>query len=257
MRSIWTGTIGFGLVNIPIKLFSAVESSTLDLDMLDKKDHANIKFKRVNEHTGKEVPWNNIVRAYNLNGRYIILSDADFQEAMPEKTKTIAIDSFVDESEIDPIFYETSYYIEPEKQGKRAYALLNHALIKSKKAGLGSFVLRNKEHLCLIKASENILVLHRLRFHEEIRDHKDLDTTAGAPKPAELKMALSLIGQLSQPFDIKKYKDTYNSKLMKLIKAKAAGKKTTPHPLKVVHSSKMDLMDQLKESLSNKNKKAS
>ncbi|HXB31430.1 MAG TPA: Ku protein [Puia sp.] len=257
MRSIWTGAIGFGLVNIPIKLFSAVESSTLDLDMLDKKDHANIKFKRVNEHTGKEVPWNNIVRAYNLNGKYVILSDADFQEAMPEKTKTIAIESFVEESEIDPIFYETSYYIEPEKQGKRAYALLNNALIKSKKTGLGTFVLRNKEHLCIIKASGNILVLHRLRFQEEIKDHKDLDTTAGAPKPAELKMALSLIDQLTQPFDIKKYKDTYNSKLMKLIKDRAAGRKTIPHPLKVVHSTKMDLMDQLKESLSSKKKKAS
>ena len=257
MRSIWTGAIGFGLVNIPIKLFSAVESSTLDLDMLDKKDHANIKFKRVNEHTGKEVPWNNIVRAYNLNGKYVILSEADFKEAMPEKTKTIAIESFVEESEIDPIYYETSYYIEPEKQGKRAYALLNNALIKSKKAGLGSFVLRNKEHLCLIKASENILVLHRLRFQEEIKDHKELDISASAPKPAELKMALSLIDQLTQPFDTKKYKDTYNSKLMKLIKARAAGKKTIPHPLKVVHSEKMDLMDQLKESLSNKKKKAS
>lgn len=257
MRSIWTGAIGFGLVNIPIKLFSAIESSTLDLDMLDKKDHANIKFKRVNENTGKEVPWNNIVRAYNLNGKYVILSEADFQEAMPEKTKTIAIESFVEESEIDPIYYETSYYIEPEKQGKRAYALLNNALIKSKKTGLGSFVLRNKEHLCIIKASENILVLHRLRFQEEIKDHKDLDTSASALKPAELKMALSLIDQLTQPFDIKKYKDTYNSKLMKLIKARAAGRKTIPHPLKVVHSTKMDLMDQLKESLSNKKKKAS
>ncbi len=257
MRSIWTGAIGFGLVNIPIKLFSAVESSTLDLDMLDKKDHANIKFKRVNELTGKEVPWNNIVRAFNLDGKYVVLSDADFQEAMPEKTKTIEIDSFVEENEIDPIFYETSYFIEPEKQGKRPYELLYHALNKSKKTALGSFVLRNKEHLCLIRANENLLVLHRLRFQEEIKDPQGLDITEHAPKPAELKMALSLIDQLSKPFDIKNYKDTYNSKLMKLIKAKASGRKTTPHPLKVVHSAKMNLMDQLKESLSAKKKKAS
>jgi DNA end-binding protein Ku len=257
MRSIWTGAIAFGLVNIPIKLFSAVESGSLDLDMLDKKDHANIKFKRVNEHTGKEVPWNNIVRAYNLDGKYVVLSDADFQEAMPEKTKSIEINSFVEECEIDPIFFETSYYIEPEKQGKRAYALLNSALTKSKKTGLGSFVLRNKEHLCIIKPSENLLVLHRLRFQEEIKDPKILDITSASPKPGELKMALSLINQLSEPFNIKNYKDTYNSKLMKLIKAKAAGKKTIAHPLKVVHSAKMDLMDQLKESLNTKKKKAS
>jgi DNA end-binding protein Ku len=257
MRSIWTGAIGFGLVNIPIKLFSAVESSNLDLDMLDKKDHANIKFKRVNENTGKEVPWASIVRAYNLDGKYVVLSDADFLKAMPEKTKTIEINSFVEENEIESIYFETTYYIEPEKQGKRAYALLCSALIKSKKTALGSFVLRNKEHLCLIKPSGNLLILHRLRFQEEIRDPEDIDVTTTTPKPAELKMALSLIDQLSERFDIKKYKDTYSAKLLKLIRAKAAGKKTVAHPLKVVHSAKMDLMDQLKESLSAKKKKAS
>jgi DNA end-binding protein Ku len=257
MRSIWTGAIGFGLVNIPVKLFSAVEESSLDLDMLDKKDHANIKFKRVNENTGKEVPWNNIVRAYNLDGKYVVLSDTDFQEAMPEKTKTIEINSFVDEKEIEPIFFETAYYMEPEKQGKRAYSLLNTALTKSKKAGLGSFVLRNKEHLCLIKANGHLLVLHRLRFKEEIKDTKELDIPATAPKPGELKMALSLINQLSEPFNIKNYKDTYKAKLLKLIKEKAAGKKTVVHPLRVVHSKNRDLLDQLKESLLTKKKKAS
>src|SRR5450432_863789 len=153
MRSIWTGAIGFGLVNIPIKLFSAVEDSSLDLDMLDKKDHSNIKFKRVNENTGKEVAWDNIVRAYNMDGKYIVLDENDFAEAMPEKTKTISIDSFVDDEDIDPMLYDTSYYMEPEKQGKRAYALLAAALGKTKKAGFGSFVLRNKEHPTLVKAS--------------------------------------------------------------------------------------------------------
>jgi DNA end-binding protein Ku len=257
MRSIWTGAIGFGLVNIPIKLFSAVESSNLDLDMLDKKDHANIKFKRVNEHTGKEVPWNSIVRAYNLNGKYVVLDDNDFQEAMPEKTKSIDITAFVNQDEIQPIFYETSYYIEPEKQGKRAYALLNAALNKSGKAGLGTFVLRNKEHLCLISPDEHLLTLHRLRFQEEIRDKKELDIPETAPKPGELKMALTLINQLAEPFDIKNYKDTYHIKLLKLIKAKAAGRKTVSQPLRIVHSKNRDLLDQLKESLNTKKKKAS
>jgi len=257
MRSIWTGAIGFGLVNIPVKLFGAVEESSLDLDMLDKKDHANIKFKRVNENTGKEVPWSNIVRAYNLNGKYVVLTDSDFQEAMPEKTKSIDINSFVNVSEVDPMLYETPYFIEPESQGKRAYALLKTSLTKAKKAGLGSFVLRNKEHICMIKPYGNLLVLHRLRFSEELRDHKDLDIPALAPKPGELKMALSLIKQLSEPFDIKAYKDTYSAKLMKLIKAKAAGKKTAIQPLKVVHSKTRDLMDQLKESLVNSKKKVS
>ena len=257
MRSIWTGAIGFGLVNIPIKLFSAIQDSSLDLDMLDKKDHANIKFKRVNENTGKEVPWGNIVRAYNMDGKYVVLDDDDFAQAMPEKTKTIGIDSFVDEHDVDPIYFETSYYMEPEKQGKRAYALLSAALTKAKKAGLGSFVLRNKEHLCLIKAAGHVLVLHRLRFNEEIRDTKSLDIPEAAPKPAELKMALSLIDQLSTEFNIEEYKDTYSDKLMKLIKAKAAGKRAPVHKMKVVHSKTRDLMEQLKESLSTKKKKAS
>lgn len=257
MRSIWTGAIGFGLVNIPIKLFSAVEESNIDLDMLDKKDHSNIKFKRVNENTGKEVEWGNIVRAFNLDGKYIVLDDDDFAEAMPEKTKTIAIDSFIDEKQVDPILYETSYYMEPEKQGKRAYALLNSALTKSKKAGLGSFVLRNKEHLCLIKASGHLLVLHRLRFKQEIRDSNDMDIPATSPKPGELKMALSLIDQLSGDADIAGYKDEYTAKLMKLIKAKAAGKRAPVHKMKVVHSKTRDLMEQLKASLNGKKKKAS
>jgi DNA end-binding protein Ku len=257
MRSIWTGAIGFGLVNIPVKLFSAVEESNLDLDMLDKKDHSNIKFKRVNENTGKEVEWANIVRAYNMDGKYIVLDDTDFAEAMPEKTKTIGIDSFIDEKEINPILYETSYYMEPEKQGKRAYALLNTALVKSKKAGLGSFVLRNKEHLCLIKAAGHVLVLHRLRFNQEIRDTKDLDIPATTAKPGELKMALSLIEQLSTEFNSKDYKDTYTEKLMKLIKAKASGKRAPVHKMKVVHSKTRNLMEQLKASLGSKKKKAS
>ena len=257
MRAIWTGAIGFGLVNIPVKLYSAIEESNLDLDMLDKKDQANIKFKRINENTGKEVAWNNIVRAFNMDGKNIVLHDSDFEQAMPEKTKVIGIDSFVDEKEVEPMLYEMPYFLEPEKQGKRAYALLCMALNKSKKAGLGSFVLRNKEHLSLIKPSGNLLVLHRLRYKQEIKEAKDLDIPSSTPKPGELKMALSLIDQLSTKFNVANYKDVYAAKLMKLIKAKATGKKITAPPLKVVHSTTRDLMEQLKASLATKKKKAS
>src|SRR6201996_9256810 len=112
MRSLWTGAIGFGLVNIPIKLYSAVKDSELDLDMLDKKDHANIKFKRVNENTGKEVTWDNIVRAYNMDGKYVVLTDKDFEQAMPEKTKSIDITQFVQQEDVDAMLYETSYFLE-------------------------------------------------------------------------------------------------------------------------------------------------
>src|SRR5215467_3929053 len=131
MRSIWSGAIGFGLVNIPIKLYSATEGSELNLEMLDKKDHAKILFKRVNENTGKEVAWGDIVKAYKLDDKYVELSDKDMEAASPEKSKIIEIVQFVSQSEIDSIYFETPYYLEPEKPGVRAYALLREALAKS------------------------------------------------------------------------------------------------------------------------------
>lgn len=257
MKAIWTGAIGFGLVNIPVKLYSAVEASELDLDMLDKKDHANIKFKRVNERTGKEVAWNNIVRGYNLNEKYVILTDEDFARAAPEKNKMIEIAEFINEGDVNSIYYEMPYYAEPEKNGTKAYALLRDALKKSGKAGLGSFVLRTKESLCLIKAEDDVLVVNRIRFAEEIRQPKDLKIPASSSKPAELKMATQLIDQLTGDFDISKYKDTYSDKLMKIIQAKSKGKlKAVPH-MKIVHSKAADLMAQLKASLGSPRKKAS
>lgn len=257
MRAIWSGTIGFGLVNIPIKLYSAIQESDLDLDMLDKKDHANIKFQRVNEKSGKVVPWANIVKAYNLDGRYVVLSDDDFKKAAPEKTRNIDIMAFVEEAQVDAMLYETPYYIEPDKSGSRAYALLWSALNKTGKAGLGSFVLRSKESLCLIRAGEDVLILQKIRFEEEVRSAKDLNIPALTSKANELKMALSLIDQLTEQFDISAYKDTYSDKLMKLIKAKAKGKKVPVPHMKVVHSRAKDLMSQLKASLETKKRKAS
>jgi DNA end-binding protein Ku len=249
MRSIWTGAIGFGLVNIPIKMYSAVQASELDLDMLDKKDHANIKFKRVNENTGKEVEWANIVKGYKLDDRYVVLTDEDFAKASPEKSKIIGIEEFIDEHEIDSMYYETPYYLEPEKSGAKAYALLRDALHKTGKVAFGSFVLRNKEGLCVIKPVEEVLVLNRIRWAQEIRSTDDLNIPAGSSKPAEMKMAIELIDRLSGIFDISKYKDTYSDELMKLIKAKAKGKKPAAPALRVVHSPKKDLMAQLKASL--------
>lgn len=255
MRAIWTGAIGFGLVNIPVKMYSATQSSTLDLDMLDKKDHSNIKFQRVNEKTGKEVAWENIVRGYKYNGEYVVLSDDDFKKASPEKSKIISIEQFVDLEEIDTIFYETPYYLEPEKTGVKAYALLRDALAKSKKVGLGTYVMRTKETIGLIKPMDDVLVLNKIRFSEEIRDHKELKVPDDKSKPNELKMALALIDQLTGPFEIDKYKDTYSDQLMSLIEAKAKGKKITAPKMTVVHSKSRDLMEQLKASLSTSSKR--
>ena len=252
MKAIWTGSIGFGLVNIPIKIYSAIESSDIDLDMLDKKDYSNIRFKRVNEQTGKEVAWENIVKGYKMDDKYIVLTDEDFEKASPEKSKIIEISEFVNEKDIDSIYYETPYYTAPEKNGAKAYGLLRDALKKSGKAGLGSFVLRSKESLCLIKAMDEVIVLVKIRFAKEIRDKTELNISVTKSKPAELKMAEQLINQLTHKFDIEKYKDTYSIELMKLIKAKAKGKKLTTPKMKVVHSTAKDLMSQLKASLENK-----
>jgi DNA end-binding protein Ku len=249
MRAIWTGAIGFGLVNIPIKLYSATEQSELDLDMLDKKDHAHIKFKRVNEETGKEIAWNNIVKGYKYQGDYVVLTDKDFEQASPKKTKFIEITDFIIEEEVDSVYFETPYFLEPEKSGTKAYALLREAFKKSGKAGVGTFVLRNKEHLCILRPYKNAIVLNRLRFDEEIRDPGKLKLPKDKPKPTELKMALSLIDQLTTSFDIKKFKDTYTSELLKLIKAKAKGKAVKHPEMKVTHRKANDLMSQLKASL--------
>jgi DNA end-binding protein Ku len=256
MRPIWTGAIGFGLVNIPVKMYSATESSTLDLDMLDKKDHSHIKFKRVNENTGKEVAWGNIVKGYRMpNDEYVILTDKDFEMASAKKSKTIEIEEFVNEDEIETVYYETPYYLAPDKSGERAYALLREALHKTKKVGIAKFVMRSKESLAVLKGSEKVIILNRIRFEEEIRDASGLNLPAkSAIKPNELKMAVSLIEQLSGKFDISEFKNTYSAELMKFIKAKAKGVKVKEPKLKVVHTKTEDLMDQLKASLSKKRK---
>jgi DNA end-binding protein Ku len=164
MKALWTGAIGFGLVNIPVRLFSAVQESELNLDLLDKKDHAHIRFKRVNEDTGREVAWNNIVKAYAYKGSYVVLDDKDFEKASAKKSKIIEINEFVAQEQIDQSLYEVPYYLEPDKAGAKAYALLRQALVKSGKVGIGSFVLRTKEHLCLLQPKGKLIVLFRCGF---------------------------------------------------------------------------------------------
>ncbi len=254
MRSIWNGAIGFGLVNIPIKLYSASESSSLDLDMLDKKDLSNIKFKRVNEKSGKEVEWDDIVKGYKLEDRYIILEDEDFEAASPEKNKIFSIEQFVKEEEIDSVYFETPYFLEPQKHGENAYALLFEALKKTKMVGVGTFVLRNKEIMGIIKPYQDLLIINRIRFPEELREYDELKVPKTKTKPGELKLAISLIEQNSGLFDTEQFKDQYNADLLKIIKRKAKGK-----PLKVsksedVDTKTVDLMEKLKASLQ-KNKK--
>jgi DNA end-binding protein Ku len=252
MKAIWNGAIGFGLVNIPVKIYSATETSKLDLDMLDKSDYSNIKFKRVNEKTGKEVKWANIVKGYLMDDKYVILEEEDYEAASPEKSKILSIDQFVKEVDVDSVYFENPYYLEPRKNGESAYRLLLNALAKTKMVGVGTFVLRDSEAIGLIRPyNDDVLVLNRLRFAQEIRDYKDLKIPAKkTPKPAELKMAVSLIEQLSQEFDPEMYKDTYSESLLKIIKKKAKGKSVKTKKAAPAKEGKViDLMAQLKASL--------
>lgn len=251
MRAIWNGAIGFGLVNIPIKLYSATEESNIDLDMLDKDDLENINFKRVNSKTGKEVKWANIVKGYKIEDRYIVLSEEDFAEVSPEKSKILNIKQFVDIHDIDSAYFESSYFLEPQKNGEEAYRLLLKALLKSKMAGIGTFILREKEILCLVRPyQDQVLMVNRMRYPEEIRSFEDLKLpTAKKPKAEELAMAESLIKQLATEFDPEKYKNTYNDDLLKIIKAKAKGKTKKAKAKEEVSVKATDLMAQLKASL--------
>jgi DNA end-binding protein Ku len=246
------------LINIPIKVFSAVKESNLEMNMLDKNDYSNIKFKRFNENTGKEVTYADIVKGYKLDDKYVVVEDSDFEAAEAEKTKTIEIMNFVDEKEIDTIYYEQPYYLEPDKGAMKAYALLRDALQASGKVGVGTIVLRNKESLVILKSYKNVIVLNRIRFQEEIRNTTELKLPPfSETNTKEMDMAIKLVGQLTEKFDIAKYKDNYTAKLLEIIKDKAKGKKQVAPKLKVVHKQSDDLMAMLKASLENKKSKSS
>lgn len=256
MRSIWTGTIGFGLVSIPVKLYSATEESELDLDMLDSRDHERIRFVRVNEATGKEVPWERIVRGYNMDGRYVVLEDKDLKSAAVEKSDVIMIHDFVKEEEVEGKYFEKPYYLEPDKGGARSYALLREALRKSGRVGIASFVMRTKEHPAVLQPDGDALLLNQLRYAQELRPHDELKLpTREKVSAAELKLALQLIEQGAGSFEIERYKDEYSAALLKLIRAKGRGK-APKTPMRVVHKKPTeDLMEVLKASLGSRRPK--
>ena len=259
MRSIWSGAISFGLVNIPVKLGSAVESGNeLDFDMLSKKDMAPIRYARIDTETGKEVPWKEIVKGYQYaKGKYVLVTDEDFAKARPEKSKTIDIVQFVKEEEIDPIFYEKPYYLMPDKGAGKSYHLLIKALEKSKTVGLAEFMLRNRMHICALKVRDGVLLLNQMRYYEEIREVPEVESPRSEKiSTKEVELAVKLIDQLTEKFNPKEFKDTYVSELKKVIKAKAAGK-----PIKIAEPEKQtatvkDLMEVLKQSLETSKKTA-
>lgn len=259
MRSIWSGAISFGLVNIPVKLSSAVESGNeLDFDMLSKKDLAPIRYARIDTKTDKEVPWKDIVKGYQYaKGKYVVVTDEDFAKASPEKSKTIDIIQFVKEEEIDPIYYEKPYYLTPDKGAAKSYQLLMKALEETKTVGLAEFMLRNRMHICALKVHEGALLLNQMRYHEEIREAPEVETAKSEKLSSkEIQLAVKLVNQLTEEFKPEEFKDTYICELKKVIKAKAAGKEIHIAEPKRTSATVKDLMEVLKQSLEAKKKTA-
>ena len=254
MRSMWNGSIIFGLVSIPIKLYSGSEEQRLDLTMLDRHDSARIRYKRVNENTGKEVGWQDIVKGFATDGGYIILEKEDFAQANLKKSKTIEIEEFVAEAEVVDLLFKKPYFMEPQKGGEKAYNLLREALRETGKLGVATFVMREKEHLSLIGVYQKVLVLHQIRFAGEIRDPEELQLPDLKVTDKELKMAISLIDQYTEPFEFGKYKDVYNEQLKNIIKARMKGKKSKVVPFDSKPTPAKDLMAQLQASLARKRK---
>lgn len=251
MRAIWSGGISFGLIYIPINLYSATQTVSIDLDMLSKKELNPIRYARIDSETGKEVPWKDVVKGFEYSkGDYVVLTDEDFEKVDIHASKSIEIDAFVDADEIDPMFFEKPYYLEPDKGAGKTYALFVEALKKSNKVGVAEFVLRNREHLCILKPEGNMLMLNQMRYESEIRPTDSLEIPkAKNSNEKELKMAAALIDSMSEKFDPEEYKDDYINGLKKIIEAKKHHRKVKG-PSKAPKATKTtDLMKQLQESL--------
>jgi len=254
MRPLWTGALTFGLVNIPVRLHSAVQAKErISFRLLHKKDLSPIRYERVCQKEGEAVDWKDIVKGYEYSkGKFVVLTDEDFKAAAIESSKTIEIMDFVAADEIDPRYFETPYYLVPAKGGEKAYALLREAIKRTGMVGIGKITMRsNSLHLAGVKSVGQALVLEIMRFADELVTESDFTfpTDAGV-RPQELQMAEQLVGNLSQSFDPSKYTDDYHANLMKIIRAKMKGKKIeVPEAVEPESTQVVDLMTRLQESL--------
>ncbi len=253
-RAIWKGSISFGLVNIPIALYPATRREELKFRLLRKSDLSPVNYKRVAEKDGKEVAWDQIVKGYEYEkGKYVVLKDEDFERVDLEATQTVDIQDFVDQEEIDPMFFYKPYYLEPQKGGDKAYALLRDALKDSGKVGIAKVVIKTRQYLAGVKPEDGALVLELMHFVDELADPEQLHV----PKKTEVgkrerNMAKSLIDSMSSKWNPEKYKDDYREALMEVIeeKVEAGGKEIEEKPKKAPKPTKViDLVSVLQKSL--------
>jgi DNA end-binding protein Ku len=231
-RAMWKGAISFGLVHIPVELYSAVQTHELDLTMLDRRDFSPVGYKRYNKKTGKDVTWDDIVKGYEYEeDEYVVLSDEDLKRANVEATGTIDIQAFVDAADVPLTYYEQPYYLAPSKGGAKVYALLRETLRKAGKIGIATVVIRTKQHLCALVCIDDKIVLNTLRYEAEIRSAEELKLPPATAKAAgisdkELQMALSLVEGMSEEWKPEQYRDTYKDDVLELVKKKVKAGQT-------------------------------
>ena len=255
-RSLWSGTISFGLVSVPVRMISATESKELRFHFLDKSDLQPIGYDKVRRDTGEHVDSDDIVRGFEVEkGRFVPLEDEDLDRLDVELTKTIDILDFVDLDEIDPIYFRKAYYLEPQDGAETPYRLLVRALDETGKVAIAKVVIRNKQHLAALRPWNGVLVLETMYYADEVRQPEQMDGNARLRKP-EVEMAKSLVENLSAKFDPAKYDDTYRKELLELLRAKDAGELPPPGE-EEPEAEVVDLMAALRESVERTQKKRS
>jgi DNA end-binding protein Ku len=253
-RSIWSGAISFGLVNVPVKLYSAVSRKTVRFNQLNAETGNRIAQKRVDPETGEEVPYEQIVKGFELTkDRYVVITPDEMDALDPEKTRTVDIEDFVDLADIDPIYYDHPYYLVPDKGAAKAYGLLLNAMEASGKVAIARVVLRSKEQLVAIRPAGELLMMETMIFADEVVPHEDLDDLPDAKdlkvSDREVKMAQQLIDSLSSEFEPEKYRDEYRDKVLDLIERKAQGEEIVAQPEPAAPAKVPDLMAALEASL--------
>jgi len=252
-RSLWTGAISFGLVNVPVRLFTAVRTKDVRFHQLHAADGVRIKQKRICPADGEEVAFDDIVKGYEISpGQYVLIEPEELDALDPEATHTIEIEDFVDLSEIDPIYFESSYYVAPDDRGAKAYRLLVRAMAEANKVGVARIVMRTKQYLAAVRPVGDILVLSTMNYADEIAPVSEVGDVPGAEAEAserELKIAGQLIESLSAPFEPEKYQDDYRERVLELIEQKASGQEIVAQPAVDRPAPVVDLMAALEASL--------
>jgi DNA end-binding protein Ku len=262
VRAIWSGAINFGLVTVPVELYSATEDHTVHFRQFERGTSDRIRYRRVNEQTGKEVDYADIVKGYDLgDGEYVLIEQDELDDIAPGRSRSIDIEEFVDVDRIDPIFFDKSYWLAPTKEEfGRAYGLLRQAMERTNKAGIARFVMRGKEHIAAVRAGDGVLILDTLLFAEDIRNpRRELSKLPeqAPPRGKELDMAVSLIDSMAEDWVPEDFQDTYTERVLKLIEDKKAGRKVTVEQPPAEPTNVTDLFEALSRSVEDRRGKRS